>query len=529
MKILINSKWKDGFLDYHPHPNEYIIQVLAWRSLERSEGLYFVRPKSLRLIWNYLLEIGLVAVFRKILSRGKERYRNEKYISCGVGRVLESFGKTKFGEGQIVSILAPDYPACIERIALCEELIFEIDQSIIPSIPENTIVYVPLRDIEARRGRWWSDFCGWSNYSGQNVYDEPRQLCQKLQEAIRHTNWRDGLRLQLNEPTKISYRNGQIKSKKNDSHKRAVLFGYGNYAKTIILPNIKKYLNVEHIHEVDPMQIPVESRLVNLWDTSPNPTDPEEYDVYLIAGFHHTHAPLAIIALEHGACAVVEKPIVVTKDQLADLLTAMKNSAGRLFCCFHKRYLPMNRWAFEDMEVIPGKPVSYHCIVYEVPLPEFHWYRWQNSKSRLISNGCHWIDHFLYLNNFCEVYAYDLSMSKDCTISCFVELRNGACFTMTLTDKGSERIGVQDYIEVRANNATIKMINGSRYLAENKDRIIRKRRINKMESYKKMYQQIGQRILDDADGDSIQSVKSSCSLVLALDNKLSDEMQVTLR
>lgn len=523
MKILVNNKWKDEFLDYYPHPNEYTIQVLAWRNLEKSEGLYFVRPKSLRLLWNYLHEIGLVAVFRKVLSRAKERYRNEKYISCGIGRVIESSDKTKFSEGQIVGIFAPNYPACLERIALPEELIVKIDQSIFPSIPTNTIIYMPLRGIEAKKDRWWADFCGWSSYSGEVLCDKQIQLSEKLQETISQTNWRDGLHLQLNEYGKISYSNGQIKSQNNNNRKTAVLFGYGNYAKTIILPNTKKYLNIKRIHEVDPMQIPVKTRRLNLWDTSSNPTDSEDYDVYLIAGFHHTHAPLAINALERGACAIVEKPIVVDDKQLTNLLTAMQNSTGELFSCFHKRYLPMNDWAFEDMKLIRGEPISYHCIVYEVPLPELHWYRWPNSKSRLISNGCHWIDHFLYLNNFCDVYDYNLFVSKDCTINCSVELRNGAFFTMTLTDKGSERIGVQDYVELRTNNVTVKMINGAYYLAENKDRIIRKKRINKMQSYKVMYQQIGKKILNGADGDSIQSVNSSCSLVLALENKMPDD------
>ncbi len=214
MKILVNNKWKDGFLDYYPHPNEYTIQVLTWRNLEKSEGLYFVRPKSLSLLWNYLCEIGLVAVFRKVLSRAKERYRNEKYRSCGIGRVIKTSNKTKFSEGQIVGIFAPNYPACLERIALPEELIINIDQSILPSILENTITYMPLRDIGAKKDRWWTDFCGWSSYSGEVLCDEQIQLSEKLQKTINQTNWQNGLHLQINEYSEISYSNGQIKSKK---------------------------------------------------------------------------------------------------------------------------------------------------------------------------------------------------------------------------------------------------------------------------------------------------------------------------
>ena len=83
-----------------------------------------------------------------------------------------------------------------------------------------------------------------------------------------------------------------------------------------------------------------------------------------------------------------------------------------------------------DLGVAPGEPVSYHCIVYEVPLPELHWYRWPSSRSRLISNGCHWTDHFLLLNGFAEPVAYDVVESSDGMVNVTVELANGAVFTM---------------------------------------------------------------------------------------------------
>jgi predicted dehydrogenase len=217
---------------------------------------------------------------------------------------------------------------------------------------------------------------------------------------------------------------------------------------------------------------------------------------------------------------VVEKPLAVDNAQLSDLLDAMTLSNGALYCGFHKRYQMLNQHAYHDLGLRPGEPVSYHCIVYEVPLPLRHWYRWPNSKSRLVSNGCHWIDHFLFLNNYCEVSRADLFLAREGTINCSMELANGAYFTMVLTDQGSERIGVQDYIELRANGVTARMSNGATYEAESKNRILRRLTINKMDSYRRMYRSIGQKIAQGMPGDTIESVRVSTGAVLLLEQQL---------
>jgi predicted dehydrogenase len=302
--------------------------------------------------------------------------------------------------------------------------------------------------------------------------------------------------------------------------KRGVLFGYGHYAKTNILPNIRRHIEVAAIHEVDPTQTPEVSRRELRWDTAPVPRDDADYDVYLIAGYHHTHAPLAAAALERGAYAVAEKPIAVDEEQLDALLAAMGKSKRGYFGCFHKRYTQMNDYAIRDFRQPVEAPIDYHCIVYEVPLPDLHWYRWPNSKSRLVSNGCHWIDHFLYLNGFEEVRSMELGQSPSGTINCAVILENGAYFTMALTDKGSERIGLQEYVELRAGQVTVRMINNASYLAENRTRVLRKAQFNKMATYKLMYKTIAERIARGEEGDTAQSVRVSTRLILDLEDRL---------
>jgi hypothetical protein len=101
-----------------------------------------------------------------------------------------------------------------------------------------------------------------------------------------------------------------------------------------------------------------------------------------------------------------------------------------------------------------------------------------------------------------------------------VELENGAFFTMALTDRGSERIGVQDFIELQARGVTVRMTNGSRYVAEGADRILRRRTINKIRSYQAMYRSIGRRIAAGEPGDTARSLEVSSRLMLELECRL---------
>ena len=108
--------------------------------------------------------------------------------------------------------------------------------------------------------------------------------------------------------------------------------------------------------------------------------------------------------MEQGARAVIiEKPIVTNSADLELLCAAVEKYGTPVFAAFQRRYSPFNDYIFNDLHIRAGEPVSCFGIAYEVPLPPQHWYRWPNSGSKIISNGCHWIDHFLYLNNFSPV------------------------------------------------------------------------------------------------------------------------------
>jgi predicted dehydrogenase len=521
MFVLIRRRFTDGFLDYQRGPSDYLVESVVWKNLERLQGLYYERPKSLWMIWNYLWDIGPRQTIRKILSRNEERYRNEKYVACGLGYLREGPDGSPLHNGTLIVFFAPCHPLAAERIVLPVELLKPAEANGLWFVPTQGLLCHTEPEHSADANRWWQSVGGWNPHSGIGLSrPECDRLLDQALECLKSTDWAKAVKLPSNSGRNTVKSRVGVARPANLHKKSAALFGYGNYAKNIILPNVRKYLDIRCIHEIDPLQIPLNRTAQYAWDTAAEARPDEKYEVFLIAGYHHTHAPLAIQGLQQNASVIVEKPISTSKSQLGGLLDAMSRYQGRVFCCFHKRHSAFNGLARKDLQVQPGEPISYHCIVYEVPLPPMHWYRWPSSRSRLVTNGCHWIDHFLFLNNYSEATAYDLHHASDCSsINCSITLANGAFFTMVMTYRGSERIGPQDYVELRGNGRTVRIVNETEYSAEATQRILRKKKVNKMHSYVRMYRQISRQIVLNGAGDTAASVKAAVEMGLWLEDR----------
>ena len=529
MKVLIRNEWQGGFLDYHRPHNAYRIEVRAWRDLERLRGLYFVRPRKPLLVWNYIREFGVAATLKKVRSRLGEWKRNEKYVACGTGIICETpaFAEataskpenTRFKKGDSVIFVSPHSP-CAERIVLHERFIAPAPFKTGAPFSAEALFHAPEGATELP-DRFWEGVRGWNEWSGA-VLDAraAKKLLKRAEETIAKTPWDNAKRLLTGQAGSPISETREPEGLKQTVKPGAMLFGYGNYARVMILPRIAKHLALRSVHEIDPMLIPRRAR-GERWDTSPLFRTDETYAAAFIAGFHHMHAPLAAEALLRGMYAVIEKPVATTKKEAKGLYAAFEAAPNKLFVGFHKRYLRFNGFVHRDLGVAPGEPVDYHAIVYEVPVPPLHWYRWASSRSRMLQDGCHWIDYFLYLNDWSEPVSVAVVAGPRGTVNCSIELKNGAFGTIILTSEGSGRIGVRDYIELRAGERTVRIMDGARYRAENGERIIRRARHNKMRCYRNMYENIAERIAKGMPGDSITSIRVSTDTVLQVDEKLS--------
>ena len=504
MHLLINNNWQSGYLDYAKYYEKQArIQVLSWYLLGKVEGQYISYPRDWRIIWNYFCSVGLRGLLLKLKSRLLEKGRNEKYYSIGIGKISEE--STNFKVGETVLFFAYNHPKCASSLVLDEDFIIKQDAV---ETSEKQIQFFDLS--KNTDSKDLSKYGGWSEFSGEGLDSEQlhQELLKQL-EQIKKESFKPNKKLTIKD-TKVQQQIDFGAKRQDSDILKGVIFGLGNYAKVNIIPNLNKKIEITGVHEIDPVQLGSKKWGSEYVSTSPQPIADYNADIFFAAGYHHTHADLCVSALKNNRYAVVEKPIATTHNQLKKIANTLeKQEKSKFFACFHKRYNIMNEWARQDFADEPGEAIDYFCIVFEIPLPPKHWYNWSNSKSRIVSNGCHWIDHFLYMNNYSKVTFYSIREGVKGEIFVNMELENQATFSMTLTDFGSNRLGVRDYIELRKGKTSIYMTDGETYRSENARQWLRNKKINKLASYRNMYSTIASKIVNKEPGDSLASLSSS--------------------
>ncbi len=250
------------------------------------------------------------------------------------------------------------------------------------------------------------------------------------------------------------------------------------------------------------------------WDTSGRPREGEAIRNAAVAGYHHTHAPLVVELLDRGARhVVVEKPIATTTAQLDLLLDAMaRHPDARVHVAFQRRYLSFNPYLLADLG---GAPISMSATVFEVPLPARHWYRWPVVGNAVVSNGCHWIDHFLHLNEMAQVtHLHAQRLGSQLVLA--IELDNGASASISLRHEGSPRRGVRDRCTYWHGDATATIDDLREYTAERGYRKLRSRSAHPYRSLEDMYAEFARRIALDLPGDPVEVTRRSAATTLEL-------------
>jgi predicted dehydrogenase len=354
----------------------------------------------------------------------------------------------------------------------------------------------------------WAALAGWSPWSGRELdaglVDAALDACEAIMTG----------RLLPREATRLLLRERSLPPSMlipapRPTRPRVVAFGMGQYAKVVAVPRVRRHLDLACWHEIDPTQIGRGRQGPWAVRTSGLPEPDERPDAFLLAGYHHTHAPIAVTALERGASVIVEKPIATTNEQLDALLAAMAEGPGRVFVGFHKRYNPLTAMAREDLQLGDGRAVSMRCIVYEIPLPRNHWYLWPESRGRVLGNGCHWIDYCLCLNDWARPTRIESRALRNGDVVVTMDLENGASLAMTITEHGSDRLGVREHIHLTAGRRTATIRDDHLYEAESSTGVLRRHRVPKMAAFEKMYEHFGGSIAMGVGGDSTVSVEVS--------------------
>lgn len=192
-------------------------------------------------------------------------------------------------------------------------------------------------------------------------------------------------------------------------------------------------------------------------------------DLVYVASNHASHADYAVRALEHGKHVHVEKPHVVSAEQLHALCNAMYESAGSLRLGFNRPESPFGRKIAQALDADEGA-MMLNWFIAGHELSDDHWYFKPEEGGRVLGNLCHWTDFVLRLVPESERYPIDIHPARagrsDCDIAVSYVFGDGSIASLTFSAKGHAFEGVTERFAAHRGNTLIALDNFSRLTIE---------------------------------------------------------------
>lgn len=228
--------------------------------------------------------------------------------------------------------------------------------------------------------------------------------------------------------------------------------GAGNFARGVLLPHLKKIGGVSLTGVATATGVSA-THAAGTFGFRYAATDHREIlddpatSIVFIATRHDTHAPLAAEALRAGKHVFVEKPLAVSREQLADVVKAAEESPGLLMVGFNRRFAPMVRRAAEFLAG-RSQPLVMLYRVNAGTVPAESWVQGVEGGGRIVGEACHFVDtlSFLAAAEPVAVHALKARGHPD-AVSIQIAFADGSIGTIVYTSLG-DRAFPKEYIEV---------------------------------------------------------------------------------
>jgi polar amino acid transport system substrate-binding protein len=235
---------------------------------------------------------------------------------------------------------------------------------------------------------------------------------------------------------------------------RVAMIGAGNFAKGVLIPALKKIPNVTLGGVATSSGISAHHAATK-FGFSFAATDAVavigdgETDAVIIATRHSSHARLARMALEAGKHVFCEKPLALTRDELAEVIKAAERSPGILAVGFNRRCAPFVREIKETIASRAG-PLMMSYRVNAGAVAATSWLVGEEGGGRVLGEVCHFVDTMSYLAGapVTRVSATRLEAAAD-AVAATLSFADGSVGTILYTSVGDPSFP-KEHLEVFA-------------------------------------------------------------------------------
>ncbi len=172
------------------------------------------------------------------------------------------------------------------------------------------------------------------------------------------------------------------------------VIGAGNFARTMLLPHLKGKIafgTIVNATGLSARHVKEKFGFANA-EADAAKVLAGRSGAVMIGTRHHLHAPFVLKALQTGRQVFVEKPLCLTKEELAQIDEAMSSGGGSVLVGFNRRFAPATTAMMEALNNVSGhKTLAFHVNA-GVLAPD-HWYaNAAESGGRVLGEACHFFD-----------------------------------------------------------------------------------------------------------------------------------------
>ena len=228
-------------------------------------------------------------------------------------------------------------------------------------------------------------------------------------------------------------------------HVEVGFIGAGNYASSMLLPNLAQIATVRLAHVATTRSLSAVNAQRKFGFTTASTTadavlEDSSLDAIFIVTRHQTHAELVCRALATGKAVFVEKPLALTHEEIDRIVEAIEKTGNdRLMVGFNRRFAPLLvqlRKSFGG----DGSTSVTRYLVNAGPLDPDSWYSNEEAQgSRFVGEGGHFIDTLTWWAGSLPEEVYAVRGPRKNDVQATLRFANGSCGSIAYLTDGNSR------------------------------------------------------------------------------------------